>query len=152
VTILKNSNTKESAQHEFPQIDENLDQYFEQIEDDLFNRKERLQQLEDGMIPQTDTILSAIFQEIKKQSDKARKRSTKNSRIHFFKAKSSLPVSISIVSQAGKMENSRDRVWLMRLSNSRLLRNSTTAQGLTWACHKDSIRYLHPSSTRFPIW
>jgi hypothetical protein len=151
VTKTRNSNTKGSAQQELPQFDENLDQNSEQIEDDFFNRKERLQQLEDGMIPRTNTILSAVFQEIKKQSDETRKRSTKKNKIHFFKVKPRLPVSISRISQAGKVRNSKDRIWLMQLSSSKRSSKSATQRPM-WVCSKDSIASLHARSTRFPVW
>lgn len=150
VTITKNP-TKGSTQQELTQFDENLDQHFEQIEDDFFNRKERLQQLEDGAVPQTNTMLSAVFQEIKKQSDKTRRKSKKRNNIHFFKVKPRLSVFMSRISQAGKVKKSKDRIWFMRLFSSRLLRNSATAQGLMRVCSKDSIAYLCVSSTRFPV-
>jgi len=146
---------KGSTQQELTQFDENLDHHFEQIEDDIFNRKERLQHLEDGMILQTNTILSAVFQEIKKKSDKTRKKSTKKNRVHFFEVRLRLRVFISGIFQAGKVKSSKDRIWLMRFFSSRLLRNSdVTAQRLVRACSKDSIAYLHAralSGTFFPV-
>ena len=148
----KNSETKGSTQQELTRFDENLDQHFEQIEEDVFNRKERLQQLEDGIFPQTDTILSAVFQEIKKQSDETKKKSTKKNKLHFFKVKARLTAFISGISQAGKFKSSKDKTSLGRLFSSKLLRNSdATTQRLADTCPKDSIAYLHANITRFPV-
>lgn len=151
MTTTKDSETEGSTQQELARFDENLDQHFDQIEDDVFNRKERLQQLEDGMIPETNTILSAVFQEIKKQSDKTRKKSTKKNKVHSFKVKRRLQAFISGILQAGKMKRSNDKIMLMRLFSSRLLRNSNTAQRLARACPKDSVTYLPTSSIRLPV-
>lgn len=153
VTITKNSEKKESTQQELTQFDEDLEQHFEQIEEEIFNRKERLQHLEDGMIPQTNTILSAVFQEIKKQSEKTRKKSTEKKRVHFFEVKPRLPVFISGIIQAGRVKSSENRIWLRRLlarahaRYARLSGNSdATAQKLMRPCNKDSIAYLHSRS------
>ena len=151
MTKTRNPNTEGSTQQEPPQDNGNLDQHSEQAEDDFFNRKERLQQLEDGMIPQTNTILSVVFQEIKKQSDETRKKSMTKNKIHFFKAKPRLLVSISRISKAGKVKNLKDRIWLMHLSSFKRSTKSATQRPI-WICPKDSIASLHASSTRFPVW
>ena len=148
----KDSETEGSTQQELTQFDENLDQHFEQIEDDVFNRKARLQQLEDGRIPETDTILSAVFQEIKKQSDKTKKKSTNKNEVNFFKVKRRLQAFISGILEAGKMKSSNDKIRLMWLFSSRLLRNSDTiAQRFARAYTVGSITYLPANSTRFPV-
>ena len=151
MTTTKHTEPKEAAQQKLTQFDESLDQHFEQIEEDIFNRKERLQQLEEGIIPETNTILSAVFQEIKKKSDETRKKSTKKSKIHFFKAKPKMLVFVRRTLQAGKAKISKGRIRIVQLCNSRSLRNSATAQTLARVCPKDSITYLHASSTRLPV-
>ena len=63
--------SEKSAQKELVQCAENLSQCREQIEDDVFNLKERLASLRDGkFIAEKDTIFSAIFQELKRKEER----------------------------------------------------------------------------------
>jgi len=142
---------KGSAQQELTRFDENLDQHFEEIEEDIFNRKERLQQLEDGIISETNTILSAVFQEIKKQSDETRKKATKKNKVHFFNAKARLTAFIRGILQVGKVKSFMDKIRLTRLFSSRTLANSVPAQRLADTYPKDYITYLHANSIRFLV-
>jgi hypothetical protein len=147
----KDPKTEGSTQQELTEFDEKLNLHFQQIEDDVFNRKERLQQLEEGTIPETNTILTAVFQEIKKQSDKTRKKSTKKNRVHSFKIKRRLCIFISRISQAGKVKSLKNKIRPMRLFSSRVSFNSATSQRSALACPEGSITYLKASSIRFPV-
>ena len=85
VKLVKKEKKKELVQQELTQFDENIRQHYEQIEDEVFDRKERLSCLENGMPLQNNTILSAVFQEIRKRNDETERKSTKKNRVRFFK-------------------------------------------------------------------
>jgi len=58
-------------QKELSHYDEQLKEDSERIEDEIFNRKERLSNLENGrFMAEKNTIFSAILQELKKKAKK----------------------------------------------------------------------------------
>jgi hypothetical protein len=83
--LVKKEKKKQIVQQELTQFDENLRQHYEQTDDEVFDRKERLSFLENGMPLQNNTILSAVFQEIKRRNDETERKSTKKNRVSFFK-------------------------------------------------------------------
>ena len=83
--LFKKEKKKILVQQELVQFDENLRQHYEQTEDEVFDRRERLSCLENGMPLQNNTILSAVFQEIKRRNDETGRKSTKKNRVSFFK-------------------------------------------------------------------
>ena len=83
--LAKKENKKQLVQQELTQFDENLRQHYEQTDDEVFDRRERLSCLENGMPLQNNTILSAVFQEIKRRNDETERKSTKKNRVRFFK-------------------------------------------------------------------
>jgi hypothetical protein len=85
VKLAKKENKKQLVQQELTQFDENLRQHYEQTDDEVFDRRERLSCLENGMPLQNNTILSAVFQEIKRRNDETERKSTKKNRVRFFK-------------------------------------------------------------------
>jgi hypothetical protein len=85
VKLAKKENKKQLVQQELTQFDENLRQHYEQTDDEVFDRRERLSCLENGMPLQNNTILSAVFQEIKRRNDETERKLTKKNRVRFFK-------------------------------------------------------------------
>lgn len=83
--LVKKEKKKQIVQQELTQFDENLRQHYEQTDDEVFDRKERLSFLENGMPLQNNTILSAVFQEIKRRNEETERKSTKKNRVSFFK-------------------------------------------------------------------
>ena len=83
--LVKKEKKKGFVQQELTQFDDNLRQHYERAEDEVFDRRERLSYLENGMPLQNNTILSALFQEIRRRNDETERKSTKKNRIRFFK-------------------------------------------------------------------
>jgi hypothetical protein len=83
--FVKGEKKKEIAQQELTQFDENLRQHYEQTDEEIFDRRERLSCLENGMPLQNNTILGAVFQEIKRRNDETERKSMKKNRVRFFK-------------------------------------------------------------------
>ena len=85
MALVKKEKKKGFRQQELTQFDENIRNHYEQIEDEIFDRRERLSSLENGMPLQNNTILSAVFQEIKRRNDETERKLTKKNRVRFFK-------------------------------------------------------------------
>ena len=85
MTLVKKEKKKGFRQQELTQFDENIRHHYEQIEDEIFDRRERLSSLENGMSLQNNTILGALFQEIRRQNDETEKKSTKKNKVRLFK-------------------------------------------------------------------
>lgn len=76
---------KKFIQKELTDFDENLSQHYEETDDEIFDREERLSCLEDGMPQQNSTILGAVVQEMKRRNDEKERKSTKKKRVRFLK-------------------------------------------------------------------
>ena len=76
---------KKFIQKELTDFDENLSQHYEETDDEIFDREERLSCLEDGMPQQNNTILGAVVQEMKRRNDEKERKSTKKKRVRFLK-------------------------------------------------------------------
>ena len=82
--LIMKEKKKRFMQKELTHFDENLSQHYEQTDDEIFDRKERLSCLENGMPLQNNTILGAVVQEMKRQNDKKERKSTKKNRFRFL--------------------------------------------------------------------
>ena len=76
---------KKFIQKELTDFDENLSQHYEETDDEIFDREERLSCLENGMPQQNNTILGAVVQEMKRRNDEKESKSTKKNRVRFLK-------------------------------------------------------------------
>ena len=119
MALVKKEKKKGFRQQELTQFDENIRHHYEQIEDEIFDRRERLSCLENGMPLQNNTILSAVFHEIKKRNDETEKKSTKKNRLRLFK--------VSVCERASK-KSMRFIVFLENLEKRRCHTGVTVAR------------------------
>jgi hypothetical protein len=71
MTIFTNPRKREPEQKELTHFDEQAREHDEEMADEIFDRKERLSNLGEGKFAvRSDTIFSAILQELKNRKEK----------------------------------------------------------------------------------